>query len=391
VFVRTLSEPPHLFRPLAVRGLTLKNRVVISPMCQHAANEANAATDWHLVHLGKFALGGAALIFTESTAVRPEGRVWHRDLGLWSDEQIAPLKRVVDFVHEYDAAFGVQLCHTGRKAGTAPLWEGGAPLTETELVYHGRPWVRVGPSALAAGPTWTAPRPLSVVEIEGIIASFVSAVRRADKAGADVIELHFAHGYLVASFLSPKSNLRHDAYGGDRDARMRLALEIAERVRAAWPSHKPLFCRISAVDGTEGGWDLDDSVVLAARLKSVGVDVIDCSSGGLRDDTQAAAQSRGPGFQVPYAERIRRDAQIMTLAVGLIHDPHQAEAILAAAQADLIALARQALYDPYWAHHAANSLGWDSKFASWPIRHGSWLAKRAPLMAAQERERGLRW
>jgi len=380
----TSRPSPHLFRPLTIRGLTLRNRVVISPMCQHAASDGNAATDWHLVHLGKFALGGASLIFTESTAVSPEGRVWHRDLGLWSDRQIAPLRRVVDFVHEYGGAFGVQLCHTGRKAGTAPLWMGGAPLTAAELVYRGRPWVRVGPSALAAGPNWTVPAALSASGIRRIVGKFVAATHRADHAGADVIELHFAHGYLVASFLSPLSNLRDDVYGGDRNGRMRLALEVAGSVRAAWPDHKPLFCRISAVDGAEDGWNLDDSVELALGLKAVGVDVIDCSSGGLRDDTKAASTPRGPGYQVPYAERIRRDAGVMTQAVGMIYDAQQAEAILAAGKADLIALARQALYDPYWAHHAAKALGWDADFADWPIRHGSWLAKRAPMMAALE-------
>jgi len=373
------SQQPCLFEPLRIRDLVLKNRVVISPMCQHAAAFGHASP-WHLVHLGKFALGGAGLIFVESTAVEPGGRIGVCDLGLWSDEQVAPLRTIVDFVHENGAAIGIQLAHAGRKAGSEALWEGGRALTLEQLRATGEPWRRVGPSPVAPGPEWSIPEELSPSGIAEIRQMFVDATKRADSAGFDALELHFGHGYLVASFLSPRSNLRDDEYGGSRDNRMRLALEIARDVRAAWPTGKPLFVRISAVDGTQDGWDLDDSVALAHELKLIGVDVIDCSSGGLSDETRNANAPRGLGFQVPFAERIRAEAAVMTQAVGIILDGHQAEAILRDGKADLIAIGRQALYDPYWAHHAAYALGHDRRFQNWPIRHGAWLAKRAPFM-----------
>lgn len=376
---------PLLFEPLTLRGLTLANRVVISPMCQHAA-ERGLATDWHLVHLGKFALGGAGLIITESTAVDARGRIGSADLGLWNDAQVAPLKRVVDFVHDHGTAFGVQLAHAGRKSGSQPLWHGGAALTEAQLAADDEPWQRLGPSALAAGPGWSAPAALDEAGIAAVVQRFVEATARADAAGVDVVELHFGHGYLVASFLSPNANHRGDRWGGDLAGRMRLALTIAAAVRAAWPAHKPLFCRISAVDGSLDGWSLDDSVVLARELKACGVDLIDCSSGGLTEETRALPVPRGLGFQVPFSERIRRDAQVLTQAVGMIVDAAQAEAVLQAGQADLIALGREALFDPYWPHHAAAALGVDPSFTRWPVRHGIWLAKRAPGLAQARRD-----
>lgn len=374
------ASTPLLFQPLPLRGLRLKNRIVISPMCQHAA-EGGHATPWHLVHLGKFALGGAGLILTESTAVDPRGRIGSADLGLWKDSQVAPLKSVVDFVHANGAAIGVQLAHAGRKSGSQPLWEGGAALTDAEMAVDAEPWQRLAPSALPAGPGWGTPQPLDEAGIAQVIDAFVAATARADRAGCDVVELHFGHGYLVASFLSPHANRRDDRWGGDRAGRMRLALAIAERVRAAWPAHKPLFCRLSAVDGSVGGWDLGDSVVLARELAARGVDVIDCSSGGLTEETRALPVPRGLGFQVPFADRIRREAGVKTQAVGMIVDAAQAERILAEGRADLVALGREALLDPYWAHHAAQALGADPQFALWPRRHGVWLAKRAPGLA----------
>jgi 2,4-dienoyl-CoA reductase-like NADH-dependent reductase (Old Yellow Enzyme family) len=372
-------QRPQLFEPLTIRGLTLKNRVVISPMCQHSAEQGLAGA-WHLVHLGKFALGGAGLIFVESTAVEQSARIGVRDVGLWADEQVAPFKAIVEFVHQNGAAIGAQLAHAGRKAGSQALWEGGRALTMEQLRETGEPWRRVGPSSIAAGPEWSVPDALTVSEISEIRQTFVDAAKRAEQAGFDVVELHFGHGYLVASFLSPQSNLREDGYGGSRENRMRLALEIAADVRAVWPEEKPLFVRISAVDGAEDGWGLNDSVVLARELKAIGVDVIDCSSGGLSDETRNMNVPRGLGFQVPFSERIRREANIRTQAVGVILDGHQAEAILQEGKADLIAIGRQALYDPYWPHHAAHALGYDFGFEHWPIQHGPWLAKRAPLM-----------
>ena len=306
------TAAPLLFAPLAVRGLTLKNRIVISPMCQHAATEDGGATDWHLVHLGKFALGGAGLIFVESTAVHPDGRIGARDLGLWSDGQIEPLRRAVRFVQDQGTAIGVQLAHAGRKAGSHPLWEGGTAFTEAELLDpgDGRHWRRLGPSSIAAGPEWTVPEALDAAGIASVIEDFAAATRRALACGFDAVELHFGHGYLVTSFLSPLSNRRTDAYGGDRAGRMRLALEIAARVRAEWPAARPLFCRISALDGAEGGWGLEDSVVLARALQAAGVDVIDCSSGGLTEELgasrcRAASASSSPS---PSASGARQRA-----------------------------------------------------------------------------------
>lgn len=371
---------PLLFQPLTLRGLALKNRIVISPMCQHAAQQGRA-TSWHLVHLGKFALGGAGLILTESTAVDPRGRIGTADLGLWSDDQIAPLKAVVDFVHANGSAIGVQLAHAGRKAGSQPLWEGGAALGDDQMRADAEPWQRLGPSALAAGPGWSAPQAMDTPQIHAAVQQFVEAAVRADKAGFDVVELHFGHGYLVASFLSPNSNHRDDEWGGSLRGRMRLALEVAARVRAAWPAHKPLFCRLSAVDGSVDGWGLDDSVILARELARLGVDVIDCSSGGLTEETRALPVPRGLGFQVPFSERIRHGAGVRTQAVGMIVDAGQAEAVLQEGKADLIALGREALFDPYWAHHAATALGVDPAYQRWPERHGVWLAKRAPGLA----------
>lgn len=371
---------PLLFQPLKLRELELKNRVVISPMCQHAA-VAGRATSWHMVHLGKFALGGAGLILTESTAVDPRGRIGTADLGLWDDSQIAPLKQVVDFVRANDVAIGVQLAHAGRKAGSQPLWEGGAALSDEEMRADAEPWLRLGPSSLAAGPGWTAPRAMDAREIDDVIQRFVDAAMRADKAGFDAVELHFGHGYLVASFLSPNSNHRNDEWGGSLEGRMRMALQVASRVRAVWPAGKPLFCRLSAVDGSFDGWSLGDSVVLARALAQLGVDVIDCSSGGLTEETRALPVPRGLGFQVPFSERIRRDANVRTQAVGMIVDASQAEAVLQEGKADLIALGREALFDPYWAHHAATTLGVDPEYQRWPVRHGVWLAKRAPGLA----------
>lgn len=374
-------HPPLLFQPLALRGLTLRNRVVISPMCQHAA-EGGHATPWHLVHLGKFALGGAALILTESTAVDPRGRIGTADLGLWKDSQVAPLKAVVDFVHANGAAIGVQLAHAGRKAGSQPLWEGGAALSEATLAAEAEPWQRLGPSTLPAGPGWSAPAVLDAAGIEDVVQRFADAARRADAAGVDVVELHFGHGYLVASFLSPHANHRSDAWGGSLEGRMRLALDIARRVRTVWPAHKPLFARLSVVDGSgEGGWSVDDSIVLARALADCGVDVVDCSSGGLTEETRALPVPRGLGFQVPFAERLRSEAGVKTQAVGMIVDPAQAENILDRGQADLIAIGREALHDPYWPHHAAAALGADPGYERWPLRHGVWLAKRAPGLA----------
>lgn len=388
---RGTGETPLLLRPMTLRGRTLANRIVISPMCQHAADNGEAS-DWHLVHLGKFALGGAGLILTESTAVAAEARIGIRDLGLWSDAQVAPLKRVVDFVHAQGGLIGVQLAHAGRKAGSHALWDGGAAFTDDELAVAPGGLRRFGPSGLAAGPEWSAPIEMDEADIAGAIGQFAAAAKRAAAAGFDAIELHFGHGYLVASFLSPVSNRRGDGYGGDRAGRMRLGLEIAGRVRAEWPADRPLFCRISAVDGAEGGWDIDDSIVFAGELKRRGVDVIDVSSGGLTEETRRIAVPRGLGFQVGFADRIRREAGVVTQAVGMIVDAPQAEALLQAGAADLVAIGREALNDPYWPRRAREQLGLRPDYADWPVRHGAWLDKREQHMGAvlDERRTALR-
>ncbi len=373
-----------LFSPLVIRSLPLKNRVVISPMCQHSAEPGGVAGDWHLVHLGKFALGGAGLVLVESTAVCESARIGERDVGLWGDHQIAPFRRITDFVHAHGGAIGVQLAHAGRKAGSDALWEGGRAFTPERLAAPGTRWARVGPSAIAAGDGWTVPQAMSEADIAEAIGQFAEAARRADDAGFDAVELHFGHGYLVASFLSPGANERQDRWGGSLDNRMRLALEIARAVRAVWPQDKPLFVRISAVDGAENGWSLDDSVVLAMALKAVGVDVIDCSSGGLREETRHTNVPRGPGFQVPYAERIKAETGMLTQAVGVILDGPQAEAILANGQADLVAIGREALVDPYWTLHEARRMGLERDFAGWPLQHAGWLHRREQHLHAQK-------
>lgn len=378
-----MPQKSQLFSNLQIRSLTLKNRVVISPMCQNAADRQGCMTDWHLVHLGQFAMGGAGLIFAESMAIAEEARINDFDAGLWDDHQIEPLKRIVDFVHAQGAAFGVQISHAGRKAGTAPLCEGGRAIPAHRLVDEGRPFVRIGPSAVPAGDEWTVPREMTLDDIAAVRQGFRQAIRRAAQAGVDVVELHYAHGYLVASFLSPHANLRTDAYGGDRDRRMRLAIELAEDAREAWPEHKPLFARLSVIDGVENGWSLDDSIALAVRLNEVGVDVIDCSSGGLIDATTTAAIPRVLGFQVAYSARIRRETGAMTQAVGMIVYAQQAEEILAADDADLIAIGREALFDPFWARHAAQTLGADPEFRGWNPHNGAYLAKRAPGLARE--------
>ncbi len=364
-----------LFAPLQVRSLRLKNRIVISPMMQHAA-PGGFANHWHLVHLGKFALGGAALVLTESTAVSPVGRIGRDDAGLWDDAHVAPWKEVVDFVHAHGAAIGVQLGHAGRKAGSKALWEGGEALSEAQMAEADPRWVRIGPSAVAAGEGWSVPRAMSGADIEEVVAQFAAAARRADAAGFDVVELHFGHGYLAASFLSPLSNLRTDEHGGSREGRMRLALRIAREVRAAWPGDKPLWCRLSVVDGAVGGWGVEDSIALVRQLQDCGVDVIDCSSGGLTEQTRALPVPRGLGFQVPFARQVRSATGVLTQAVGMIVEPRQAEEIVASGAADLVAIGREALYDPYWPLHAQAALQPDPQFGDWHLRHRVWLQKR---------------
>ncbi|HVV42823.1 MAG TPA: NADH:flavin oxidoreductase/NADH oxidase [Nitrobacter sp.] len=370
--------PSHLFQPLSLRGITFRNRVVISPMCQYSAIDG-LANDWHLVHLGKFAQGGAGSVMVEATAVTAEGRITHGDIGLWHDGQIAPLKRIATVLKDNGAVPAIQLAHAGRKASMQRPWFGNAALNDADRARGDLPWQVVAPSAIPMDEGWLVPHELAAAELNALRDDWRRATLRAVEAGFDFLELHCAHGYLLHEFLSPLSNRRTDGYGGDRAGRMRYPLEILETVRAAWPSDRPLSVRISSVDGIDGGIDLADSVAFAREAKARGADIIDCSSGGLMGSATAARIPRGYGFQVPFARAIRTEADIPTMAVGLILHPQQAEDVLAQGSADLIAIGREALFDPNWPLHARMALEQDGEtFDGWPQQYGWWLARREP-------------
>ena len=347
-----------LFDSLAIRDLKFANRVFVSPMCQYSSHDGYA-NDWHFVHLGSRAVGGAALVMTEATAVLPEGRISPEDLGIWADEHIEMLGRIVSFIHEQGSIAGMQLAHAGRKASTRRPWEDQGTLPETE-----GGWKKVvAPSALAFADTYPIPQALTPDGIQEVIAAFAAAARRACQAGFRVLEIHAAHGYLIHEFLSPLSNRREDDYGGSFENRTRLCREIVVAVRSSWPKELPLFLRISATDWTDGGWDIQQSVKLAGQLKQLGVDLIDCSSGG---NVPHAKIPVGPGYQVAFADRIRREAEIMTGAVGMITSPVQAEHIIRTEQADAVIMAREFLRDPYWALRAAREL---EQPIPWPVQY----------------------
>ncbi len=346
-----------LFEPLTLRSVTFPNRIFLAPMCQYSAVDG-MPTDWHLVHLGSRAAGGAGLLVFEATAVVPEGRISPADLGIWSDDHAHALERIVRFVQGQGSKAGLQIAHAGRKASTSVPWQGGRPLSPEK-----GGWKPVGPSPIPFAEGYPTPHELSEGEIEAVIEAFVRATERAHRAGFDVLELHFAHGYLVHEFLSPLSNRRSDTFGGSFENRTRLALTIAERTRKVWPSHLPLFVRISATDWVEGGWDLEQSIELSRRLREVGVDLIDCSSGAL---VPTANIPTSPGYQVPFAEAIRREAKIATGAVGLITTGRQAEAIVANGQADAVLIGREMLRDPYFPLRAARDLGVEMR---WPNQY----------------------
>jgi 2,4-dienoyl-CoA reductase-like NADH-dependent reductase (Old Yellow Enzyme family) len=346
-----------LFTPLQLRDVALRNRIVVSPMCQYSSDDG-FANDWHYVHLGSRAVGGAGLVFTEATAVTPEGRISPRDLGIWKDEHLPELSRVARFVASQGAVPGMQLAHAGRKGSTARPWEGGKPLTPAQGGF--RPVY--GPSGVPFYPD-LVPEPLDEAGIHRIVRAFADAAGRALQAGFRVIELHSAHGYLLHEFLSPLSNRRTDSYGGSFENRIRLLLETTRAVRRTWPDKLPLFVRISASDWAEGGWDVEQSVELSRALSREGADLIDCSSGGLVPGVQVPM---GPGYQTRFAERIRREAGVKTGAVGMITSGAQADHILRTGQADVVILARQMLRDPYWPHTAARELGVE---LSWPPQY----------------------
>ena len=336
-----------LFTPLKIREIELKNDIVVSPMCQYSAKNGHPQT-WHLVHLGSRAVGGASLVIAEATAVQEHGRISIADTGIYNDAHIASWKPIVEFIRASGAVAGIQLAHAGRKASTAPPWQGGKPVAIGE-----GGWEIVAPSALPFDNGYQTPRALSLHEIDDVIAAFRHAAERALAAGFELIEIHGAHGYLLHEFLSPFSNIRTDDFGGSLENRMRLPLRVTQAVREVWPSRQPLFFRVSATDWQEGGWDLEQSIELARRLKPLGVDVIDVSSGG---NLPHAKIPVGPGYQVPFSEAIRKQAEVSTTALGMIIDPVQAETILSTGQADLVVLARELLRDPYWPRRAAQQM-----------------------------------
>ncbi len=370
---------PQLFSPFTLRGVTAKNRIVVSPMCQYSAIDG-VANDWHLVHLGKFAQGGAGIVMVEATAVAENGRITHGDVGLWHDGQTAPLKRIADFLRDQGAVPAIQLAHAGRKASMQRPWYGNAALNDADKARGDMPWQVVAPSPIPMDDGWLTPQEMTEADMATLRDQWRLAALRAAEAGYELLEVHCAHGYLLHEFLSPLSNRRTDSYGGDRDGRMRYPLDIIETVRAVWPDNLPLAVRISSVDGVDGGIEIQDSLAFVREAKARGVDVIDCSSGGLMGSATAARIPRGYSFQVPYAEAIRKEADIPTMAVGLILHPQQAEDVVAKGQADLVAIGREVLFDPNWPLHAQLSLSETNGdvFAAWPKQYGWWLERREP-------------
>jgi 2,4-dienoyl-CoA reductase-like NADH-dependent reductase (Old Yellow Enzyme family) len=348
---------PHLFDPLPLRSLTLANRILVSPMCQYSSADGYS-NDWHFVHLGTRAVGGAALVFTEASAVTADGRISPQDLGVYLDGHVDGLARIVRFIHAQGTLAGMQLAHAGRKGSTARPWEGGRAVPAAE-----GGWEPAGPTNAPFASGYPVPRALSVEDIAGIVDAFRRAAGRARAAGFDIVEVHAAHGYLIHEFLSPLVNTRTDRYGGSFDNRARLCLEIVTAVRAVWPDRLPVFIRLSSTDWKEGGWDIDECVELARRLHALGVDLIDCSSGGAIPD---ATIPLAPGYQVIFAEQIRRQAGVATAAVGLITESGQADAIIREGRADCVLIARQLLRDPYWPLRAARELG---QQVPWPAQY----------------------
>lgn len=364
-----------LFEPLKLRGIRLKNRIVLSPMLTYSAVDGEL-NDWHFIHLGKYAVGGCGLVFMESTKVDPRGCTTPADLGLWHDRFVEPMTRITAFIKQYGAVPGIQLSHSGRKSRNARPWEGRGPLDVAPPMPGGGDWELIGPSAIPHEPDHPLPRAMTLADIHAVADAWGQAAARADRAGFEVVEIHGAHGYLIHQFLSPIANQRTDEYGGSLENRMRFAIEVAAATRRHWPAHKPLSMRLSAVD--DAGWEIEHSVELARRLKAVGVDIIDCSTGGISTYTHVSTSSSvGYGYQVAHAERIRAEAGIMTMAVGHIIHADQAEAILQEGRADLVAIGREMLHNPNWPIDAAQKLGVAGGFHQAPPPYAYWLEKRA--------------
>lgn len=370
----------HLFSPFELRDTKFKNRIAVSPMSQYRARDGHA-NDWHLAHLGRFAIGGAGLVYAEATAVEPDGRRTHGDLGLWKDAHIGHLKPITDFITRECAIPGIQLGHAGRKAAERRPWHGETPVDENDVALRDEaPWTAIAPSALPFADGWSLPKEMSEAEIERVIASFGDAARRACEAGFKIIEIYAAHGFLIHQFLSPISNQRSDKWGGSQKNRNRFAVEVAKSVRANWPDSYPLAFRLSATDWLDNGIKVEDAVETARALKAAGVDMIDCSTGGIGGKERPARMKLGHGFQVPFAERIRKGGEIATMAVGYLWDARVCEQLLAAGKADMIAMARELLDDPNWPLRAAETLGLDDHHDLWPVEAGWWLMKRERLL-----------
>jgi 2,4-dienoyl-CoA reductase-like NADH-dependent reductase (Old Yellow Enzyme family) len=374
-----------LFSPLALRAITVKNRIVVSPMCQYSANEG-MANDWHVVHLGQYATGGAGLIFTEAVAVEKRGRITLGDVGLWSDQHIEPLRRVADFIKSNGAVAAIQLGHSGRKGSTRPPWDGGNALAPEDAAHGMPPWETIAPSAIAYDTSGSLPRSLGIEEIAEVVRAWRDATRRAVEAGFDVVEVHAAHGYLIHQFLTATSNCRTDSYGGDLIGRIRFLTEIVEAVRSEWPQDKPVFVRLSVTDDADPQWSLDDTYAVVTALRQRGVDIIDCSSGGISKPGFAIRGRYIPGFQISLAHAVKYATGMACMAVGLITHGAQAEAILQQKQADLVAIGREALVYPHWALHAAHELGVDLQFQHWPKQYGWWLERRAHALLQASNE-----
>jgi 2,4-dienoyl-CoA reductase-like NADH-dependent reductase (Old Yellow Enzyme family) len=369
---------PLLFTPIELRGVTARNRVVVSPMCQYQSDDGGP-TDFHLVHLGKFAMGGAGIVFCEETSVEERGRKSYHCAGIYKDAHIAQYRRINDFIRGQGAVPAIQIGHSGRKGSGCAPWDGYRALNADDAKYGEPPWQTVSASAIAASETAPVPHALDRDEIRALVAHWREAAVRAADAGYDIIEVHAAHGYLIHQFLSPVTNQRNDAYGGDLAGRMRLCLEIVEAVRAAWPADRPAFMRVSAVDGVNSLWSVDDTIALARAAKERGVEVVTASSGGINGPGTATLIPRYPGYHVPYAERVRREAGVKTIAVGLITEAHHAEDILQRGQADLIALARELLWNPNWTVHAARKLGVPDYLDMLPRAYAWWLKRREEI------------
>ena len=370
----------HLFSPFTLRDITFKNRVAVSPMSQYRAKEGRA-NDWHLVHLGRFALGGAGLVYVEATAVEADGRRTHGDLGLWQDKQIEGLRPITDFLRREGAVPGVQLGHAGRKASERRPWHGETPVDGEDADQRQEaPWQAMAPSPLPYAEGWPLPSAMSETDIQRVISAFGEAARRADEAGFEIIEVYAAHGFLVHQFLSPIANQRDDRWGGSDENRRRFAVEVAKSIRDRWPESRPLAFRLSATDWLDGGLEVEAVIETAKALKAEGVDMIDCSSGGIGGKERPRRMTLEQGFQVPFAEHIREEADIATMAVGFLWDAAVCEHALAEGKADMVALARELLDDPNWPLHAAAALDADQNHAMWPIEAGWWLMKRDRLV-----------